>query len=64
MDGAPMGDGANSIPGLPTPSEPDNIEFDASIRGYSQILQFVASQPSTSKETRSIISTLLRGTEI
>lgn len=64
MDGAPIGDGANSIPGLPTPSEPNNIEFDASIRGYSQILQFVASQPSTSKETRSIISTLLRGTEI
>ena len=64
MDGAPIGDGANSIPGLPTPSEPDNIEFDNSIRQYSQVLQFVASQPSTSQETRSIISSLLRDSAI
>ena len=64
MDGASIGDGANSIPGLPQPVESDNIEFHNSIRQYSQVLQFVASQPNTSKETRSIISFLLRDSEI
>lgn len=64
MDGAPIGDGANSIPGLPTPMVPDNIEFEAAIRAYAPVLSFVASQPGTSKETRATINALLRGSEI
>lgn len=64
MDGAPIGDGANSIPGLPTPTVPDNIEFEAAIRAYAPVLSFVASQPGTSKETRATINALLRGSEI
>ena len=61
MDGAPVGDGANSIPGLPTPMESsDNTQFNESIQYYSQVMQFIASQPTTSQETRAVINTLLR----
>jgi hypothetical protein len=61
MDGAPIGDGANSIPGLPLPVDSlDNTQFNESIQSYSQVMQFIASQPTTSKETRAVINTLLR----
>ena len=61
MDGAPIGDGANSIAGLPSPMAPSgNTQFNESIQSYSQVMQFIASQPSTSLETRAVINTLLR----
>lgn len=64
LDGVPIGPGANSVAGLPTPMATDNTQFDASIQSYSQVLQFVASQPNTSKETRAAINTLLRGSQV
>jgi hypothetical protein len=64
MNGAPIGDGANSIAGLPMSMPTDNTQFDASIQSYSQVMQFIASQPTTSKETRAVINTLLRGSQV
>jgi hypothetical protein len=37
-----------------------NTQFNESIQSYSQVMQFIASQPSTSLETRAVINTLLR----
>lgn len=61
FDGAPVGGGMNSIPGLPNQAEPDNVEFNASIRAYNPVLTFINSRPETSKETRQVISMLMRG---
>lgn len=62
MDGAPIGEGANSIPGLPT-GITDNMQFEKSIKSYAPILNYVASLSKTSKETREIIASLLNGVE-
>lgn len=62
MDGAPIGDGANSIPGLPT-GVPDNVQFDKTIKSYAPILNYVLSLPQTSKETRQILTGLLNGVQ-
>jgi hypothetical protein len=61
FDGAPIGGGMNSIPGLPNQGEPDNVEFNATIRAYNPVLTFINSRPETSKETRQVISMLMRG---
>jgi len=61
FDGAPVGGGMNSIPGLPQQPQPDNAEFNASIRAYGPVLSFINSRPETSKETRQVISLLMRG---
>jgi hypothetical protein len=61
FDGAPIGGGMNSIPGLPQQPQPDNAEFNASIRAYEPVLSFINSRPETSKETRQVISLLMRG---
>ena len=62
MDGAPMGDGANSIPGLPT-GVSDNVQFDKTIKSYAPVLNHVLSLPQTSKETRQILTGLLNGVQ-
>jgi hypothetical protein len=61
FDGAPVGGGMNSIPGLPQQTESDNTEFNASIRAYAPVLTYINSRPETSKETRQVISLLMRG---
>ena len=62
MDGAPIGDGANSIPRLPT-GVPDNVQFDKTIKSYAPVLNYVLSLPQTSKETRQILTSLLNGVQ-
>ena len=62
MDGASMGPGANSIPGLPT-GVPDNVQFDKTIKSYAPVLNYVLSLPQTSKETRQILTSLLNGVQ-
>jgi len=62
--GSPMGPG----PGLealtmPKPVAPDNSAFNARIDAYAPVLEFIASQPTTSQETRDVISILIRGRE-
>lgn len=61
MHGAPMGPGANSIPGLPQPS--DNSSFNQTMQTYRPVLEFIASRPETSAETRGILSRLMNGIE-
>jgi len=62
MDGAPIGDGNNSIPGLPEPAPgPDNTQFNAALQAYYPVLSYIASRPETSTETRNVLSALMNG---
>ena len=58
LDGTPEGPGSNV---LNLPAKRNNSNFNAKIESYAPVLQFIASQESTSSETRSIITMLLRG---
>ena len=60
FDGAPIGDGMNSIPGLPT-QQTDNVNFNAAMTAYYPVLNYIASRPDTSAETRDVLNTLMRG---
>lgn len=60
FDGAPIGDGMNNIPGLPT-QQTDNVNFNAAISAYYPVLNYIASRPDTSSETRDALNTLMRG---
>ena len=60
FDGAPIGDGMNSIPGLPT-NQNDNVNFNNAIAAYYPVLNYIASRPDTSTETRDALNTLMRG---
>jgi hypothetical protein len=60
FDGAPIGDGMNSIPGLPT-NQNDNVNFNAAMTAYYPVLNYIASRPDTSAETRDVLNTLMRG---
>jgi hypothetical protein len=59
MDGAPVGPGANSIPGLP--QAPDNNKFNQTMEQYRPVLDFIASLPQTSADTRNALNTLMNG---
>ena len=55
-NGAPIGDGANSVPNLPLgPSEDPDINM---IRDYYPMLEFWASQPGTSQATKDYVQYL------
>jgi len=60
FDGAPIGDGMNSIPGLPT-QQNDNVNFNAAMTAYYPVLNYIASRTDTSAETRDVLNTLMRG---
>lgn len=60
FDGAPIGDGMNSIPGLPT-NQNDNVNFNNALASYYPVLNYIASRPDTSTETRDALNTLMRG---
>ena len=60
FDGAPIGDGMNNIPGLPT-QQSDNVNFNAAMTAYYPVLNYIASRPDTSAETRDVLNTLMRG---
>tara|TARA_R110000868_G_scaffold196966_1_gene443086 strand:+ start:722 stop:1171 length:450 start_codon:yes stop_codon:yes gene_type:complete len=63
--GVAMGAGAGpEALALPTPTTPDNIAFNISIKSYAPALSYVASLENTSKETRQIIATLLREADV
>jgi hypothetical protein len=54
MDGAAIGPGANSIPGLPTQAVDDpDMEM---IKQYYPIMQFWASQPGSSQATKDAVA--------
>jgi len=55
-DGAPIGNGANSIPGLP-PVPTGDPDLDM-IRNYYPILQFWASQPGASQGSKDYVKYL------
>ena len=62
MDGAPIGAGNNSVPGLPQPAPgPDNTQFNATLQAYYPVLSYIASRPETSTETRNVLSALMNG---
>lgn len=46
------------------PSAEGDARFNNSIQSYAQVLQYVASQPNVSQETRNVIAMLLRQTEV
>jgi hypothetical protein len=50
----------NSIPGLPT-QQNDNVNFNAAMTAYYPVLNYIASRPDTSAETRDVLNTLMRG---
>lgn len=54
MDGAAIGPGANSIPGLPNPPV-DDPDMDM-IKQYYPIMQFWASQPGSSQATKDAVA--------
>jgi hypothetical protein len=58
-----------SLPGgfgpeaLMLPPQPEgDVKFDSSIQSYAQPLEYIASLPNTSQETREVIALLLRNT--
>lgn len=55
-EGVPVGPGANSIPGLPM-GQSDDPDIDM-IRNYYPMLEFWASQPSTSQATKDYVQYL------
>ena len=55
-EGVPVGDGANSIPGLPM-GQTEDPDIDM-IRNYYPMLEFWASQPSTSQATKDYVQYL------
>ena len=56
MDGAPVGPGANNIPGVTKPLTDDpDLEV---IRDYYPILQFMASQPGASQGSKDYVNYL------
>jgi hypothetical protein len=59
MDGASMGPGATSVPGLP--AQPDNTKFDQLMQQYRPVLDFIASRPETSTDTRDALNKLMNG---
>lgn len=61
-DGAALGPGMNTIPGLPQPPVADNTIFNQNIEAYRPVLAYIANQPSTSTDTRKVISLLLTTT--
>lgn len=61
-DGAALGPGMNTIPGLPQPPVADNTQFNQNIEAYRPVLTYIANQPSTSTDTRKVISLLLTTT--
>ena len=61
-DGAALGPGMNTIPGLPQPPAADNTIFNQNIEAYRPVLTYIANQPSTSTDTRKVISLLLTTT--
>jgi hypothetical protein len=61
-DGAALGPGMNTIPGLPQPPIADNTQFNQNIEAYRPVLTYIANQPSTSTDTRKVISLLLTTT--
>lgn len=60
FDGAPIGEGMNSIPGLPT-NQNDNANFNNAIAAYYPVINYIASRPDTSAETRDVLNALMRG---
>jgi hypothetical protein len=48
---------------MPKPVISDNSAFNAKIDAYAPVLEFIASQSTTSQETRDVISLLIRGRE-
>jgi hypothetical protein len=58
-DGAALGPGMNTIPGLPQSPIADNTQFNQNIEAYRPVLTYIANQPSTSTDTRKVISLLL-----
>ena len=61
-DGAALGPGMNTIPGLPQPPAADNTIFNQNIEAYRPVLAYIANQASTSTDTRKVISLLLTTT--
>jgi hypothetical protein len=58
-----------SLPGGPGPEalmlppQPEgDVKFNSSIQSYAQPLEYIASLPNTSQETREVIALLLRNT--
>lgn len=64
----PVTAGANAGPGpgtealqIPSNMTPDNSQFNRTIDSYYPVLSFINSRPSTSAETRQVLSLLMRG---
>ena len=48
---------------IPIPPQPEgDVKFNSSIQSYAQPLEYIASLPNTSQETREVIALLLRDT--
>ena len=68
MPDQPVTAGADAGPGpgtealqIPSNMTPDNSQFNRTIDSYYPVLSFINSRPSTSAETRQVLSLLMRG---
>ena len=68
MPDQPVTAGANAGPGpgqealqLPSNMAPDNTQANKTLDSYYPVMSFISSRPSTSAETRQVLSLLMRG---
>lgn len=66
--GQPVTAGANAGPGpgtealqIPSNMMPDNTQANKTLDSYYPVMNFISSRPSTSAETRQVLSLLMRG---
>lgn len=62
-DGARVGPGLNTIPGLPAPTQPTDAQSNQSILNYAPVLKFIASKPTTSLSSIQVINSLLEAAQ-
>ena len=62
-DGARVGPGLNTVPGLPTPMQPTDAQSNKAILNYAPVLKFIASRPTTSLASIQVINSLIEAAQ-
>ena len=62
-DGARIGSGLNTIPGLPAPIQPTDAQSNQAILNYTPVLKFIASKSTTSLASVQVINSLIEAAQ-
>ena len=62
-DGARIGLGLNTVPGLPTPIQPTDAQSNQAILNYTPVLRFIASKSTTSLASVQVINSLIEAAQ-